>query len=78
MGLFKRKLPAIQPGCRFVKAGDPPSKAWVVTRVWETVDGIPHARLENCIQQSESRLVSISVLNDPEFFIPAAEPTVEP
>ena len=64
MGFFGRKKPVIQPGDLYVKVGDPPSKVWEVTKVWSTVDGIPHARIRSHAQQSESRIVAITVLSD--------------
>jgi hypothetical protein len=68
-----RKTHAIQAGDRFVKVGDSPNKVWVVSRVWETVDGLPHARMENFHHQSETRIISVSALTDPQFFTPAAD-----
>ncbi|WP_236686332.1 hypothetical protein [Paramagnetospirillum magnetotacticum] len=67
---FGRKNPVIQPGDLYVKVGDPPSKVWKITRVWSTVDGILHARLHSFFQQSEFRIVAITVLGDRDFYIP--------
>ncbi len=78
MGFFGRKKPVIQPGDLYVKVGDPPSKVWEVTKVWSTVDGIPHARLHGFFQQSESRIVAINVLGDRDFYIPTEPPPTEP
>ena len=78
MGFFGRKKPVIQPGDLYVKVGDPPSKVWEVTKVWSTVDGIPHARLHRFFQQSESRIVAITVLSDRDFYIPTEPPSIDP
>jgi hypothetical protein len=72
MSLFSRRSLPVQSGDRFVKVGDPPTKVWVVSRVWETVDGLPHARMESCRHQTETRIISVSALTDPQFFVPAA------
>lgn len=72
MSWFKRALPPVQPGDRFVKIGDQPNKVWVVSRVWETVDGIPHVRMESFLHQGETRIISVSALMDLRFFAPAA------
>jgi len=69
--MLRRKAPPVQIGDRFVKAGDPPGRAWDVVRLWTTVDGVPHARMENNGQQRESRIISVSALTDPHFFSPA-------
>jgi hypothetical protein len=71
MSLFSRRSLPVRSGDRFVKVGDPPTKVWVVSRVWETVDGLPHARMENCQHQTETRIISVSALTDPQFFVPA-------
>ena len=74
MSLFARKLPPVQVGNRFVKAGDPTGKVWEVSRVWTTVDGVPHARLVN---RNETLMVAVGTLADPDFFVPAPVPPVE-
>lgn len=71
MTMFKRKSLPVQIGSRFVKAGDPPGRPWSVIRLWTTVDGIPHARIENNEKQHETRIISISALTDPQFYAPA-------
>lgn len=65
MAIFKRKLPPIQVGDLFRKFADRTEKKWVVSRLWTTVDGIPHARLKN---RDETLAVSVITLSDPEFF----------
>jgi hypothetical protein len=71
MSWFKRASPSVKPGDRFVKVGDPPNKVWVVSRVWETVDGIPHVRMESFLHQGETRIISVSALMDRRFYAPA-------
>jgi hypothetical protein len=71
MTMFSRKAPPVQVGDRFVKAGDPTGKAWATVRIWTTTDGLPHARIENSGQQHETRIISISALTDPHFYLPA-------
>ena len=48
-----------------MKASDQTRKVWEVSRLWTTVDGVPHARL---VSQHETLMVSIRTLEDPEFF----------
>ncbi|KIM00744.1 hypothetical protein CCC_01738 [Paramagnetospirillum magnetotacticum MS-1] len=72
MSWFKRALPSVKPGDRFVKIGDQPNKVWVVSRVWDTVDGIAHVRMESFFHQGETRIISVSALTDPRFFLPAS------
>ena len=72
MAMFRRKVLSVQAGDRFVKVGDPSEKVWVVSRVWTTVDGLLHARMESFRHQSETRIISVSALIDPEFFTPAS------
>ena len=65
MAIFGRKTPPIQVGDRFIKANDQTRKIWEVSRLWTTVDGVPHARLVN---RHETLMVSVSTLADQEFF----------
>ena len=65
MAFFRRKLPPIKVGDLFRKFADRTEKKWAVSRLWTTVDGIPHARLKNL---DETLAVSIITLSDPEFF----------
>ena len=71
MAIFGRKIPPIQVGDRFVKANDQTRKVWEVSRLWTAGDGVPHARL---VSQHETLMVSVSTLNDQDFF--TAEPSV--
>jgi hypothetical protein len=66
MAIFGRKPPPIQVGDLFMKANDPTRKVWEVSRLWTTVDGVPHARLVN---RHETLMVSIRTLEDPEYFV---------
>ena len=66
MAIFGRKIPPIQVGDRFMKAIDHTRKIWEVSRLWTTVDGVPHARLVN---RHETLMVSIGTLKDQEFFV---------
>ncbi len=66
MAIFGRKTPPIQVGGRFMKANDQTRKIWEVSRLWTTVDGVPHARLVN---RHETLMVSIRTLEDQEFFV---------
>ena len=70
--MFRRDIPIIQVDDRFVKAGDPPGRVWVIIRIWTTVDGLLHARMIGETREGETRIISISALNDPHFFSPAA------
>jgi len=74
MAMFTRGGAPVQLGDQFVKTGDPPGKIWTVVRLWTTTDGLPHARIENEGQQSETRIMSISALTDPHFYVPARAP----
>ena len=65
MAFFRRKLTPIKVGDLFRKFADRTAKVWAVSRLWTTVDGIPHARLES---RDETLAVSIITLSDPEFF----------
>ena len=56
---------------RFVKSGDPPGRVWVVVRLWTASDGLPHARLEIEGLHSETRIMSVSALQDRRFYTPA-------
>ncbi|CAA7623876.1 conserved hypothetical protein [Candidatus Terasakiella magnetica] len=71
MSLFGRKAPPLQIGDRFLKAGDRFGKVWKISRLWTAMDGKPHARLTDLRGQSETRIVSVATLSDPEFFSPA-------
>jgi len=51
-----------------MKAGDRNGKVWEVSRLWTTVDDVPHARLA---YRDETLAVSVSTLADPQFFVPA-------
>ncbi len=70
MTMFGRKSPPLQVGDRFVKAGDRFGKVWEVSRVWITVDDLLHARLKSVEKRSETRIISVITLTDPQFFIP--------
>ncbi|EME67524.1 hypothetical protein H261_23075 [Paramagnetospirillum caucaseum] len=65
MAIFGRKTQSIQVGDRFMKANDQTRKVWEISRLWTTVDGVPHARL---VHQHETLMVSIRTLADQEFF----------
>jgi hypothetical protein len=77
MGLFGRKAAPLQIGDRFNKAGDRFGKVWEISRLWTAADGKPHARLTGLPTQSETRIVSVATLTDPEFFTPAPAMEVE-
>jgi hypothetical protein len=68
MAILGRKAPPIQVGDRFIKAGNQLAKVWEVSRLWTTVDEIPHARL---VSRGDTLAVSLGTLNDPQFFTPA-------
>ena len=51
-----------------MKTADHTGKVWSVSRVWTTVDGVPHARLVN---RHETLMVAVTTLADPDFFVPA-------
>ena len=72
--MFRRKSSSVSIGERFVKAGDPPWRAWRVTRLWTTALGIPHAQIENDGQGGETRIISVSALTDMKFYGPVAGP----
>ena len=69
--MFHRDIPSVQVHDRFVKAGDPPGRVWVVIRVWTTVDGLLHARMTGETREGETRIISVSALVDKQFFSPA-------
>lgn len=71
--MFKREGPSVQIGDRFIKKGDTWGREWVIIRLWTTVDGLPHARMENNGRGQESRIISVSALTDPYFFSPAPD-----
>ena len=66
--MFRRKAPSPQVGDRYIKADDRIGKVWEISRLWTTVDGVPHARLTH---QDETLAVSVSTLSDAKFFTPA-------
>lgn len=68
--MFRRRTATVQLGERFVKAGDPPGRAWRVIRLWSTAVGIPHAQIEATGDHKERRIISISALTDHNFFGP--------
>ncbi len=73
--MFRRRTSHfVRIGERFVKAGDPPGRAWKVTRLWTTALGIPHAQIETNGYRKETRIISVSALTDMNFFGPAAGP----
>lgn len=65
--MFGRKASPPQVGDRYMKADDRLGKVWEVSRLWTTVDGVPHARLVN---RDETLAVSVGTLSDPKFFMP--------
>ena len=69
--MFRREDPQVQVNDRFVRAGDPPDRVWVVTRLWTTADGLPHARLKGESRDGETRIISVSALTDRHFYSPA-------
>jgi len=69
--VLSRKTPGVQIGSRFVKVGDTYGRVWVVIRLWTTIDGLPHVRLENNSQHHETRIIAVSALLDDHFYIPA-------
>ncbi|MDR3437443.1 hypothetical protein [Telmatospirillum sp.] len=69
--MASQKASSVHIGDRFVKTGDQYGRIWTIIRLWTTVDGIPHARMENNGQQRESRIISISALLDAQFYAPA-------
>ena len=73
MAMFKREGPPVQIGDRFIKKGDTWDREWVIIRLWTTVDGLPHARVENNGRGKESRIISVSALLDPFFYSPAPD-----
>ncbi|CAA7627117.1 conserved hypothetical protein [Candidatus Terasakiella magnetica] len=75
--MFGRKSVPIQVGDRFIKAGDSNGKLWEVTRIWTTVDGIPHTRLKNLSHLGETRIISVQTLASLQFYIPAPPPPAE-
>jgi len=68
MAILGRNAPPIQVGDRFLKVGNRLAKVWEVSRLWTTVDEIPHARL---VSRGDTLAVSLGTLNDPQFFTPA-------
>ncbi|PKU22402.1 hypothetical protein CWS72_21605 [Telmatospirillum siberiense] len=74
MAIFKREGPSVQIGDRFIKRGDSLGQEWVIIRLWTTVDGLPHARMESSGRGQESRIISVSALTDPYFFSPVSHP----
>ena len=71
--MFHRDTPPAKVGDRFVKAGDPLTRVWVVARLWTATDGLPHASLEIERDRSEARIMSVSALEDRHFYAPAPE-----
>jgi hypothetical protein len=69
--MISRNARSVQLGDRFVKNGDPYGRIWVVIRVWTTIDGLLHARMENNDRQHETRIISVSALVDDHFFTSA-------
>lgn len=67
--MFRRRPPPVQVGDRFVKVGDRTGKVWEISRLWTTVDDVPHARL---VYRDETLAVSVGTLADTEFFLPAS------
>ncbi len=66
--MLKSKIPQVQPGQRFAKAGDPHGKLWEVIDVADAVDGIPHAHLRSCDGQGVLITIAVGVLADPAFW----------
>ncbi len=75
--MFRRPNASIEVEDRFVKTGDPPTRVWVVVRLWTASDGLPHARLEIEGRRTETRIMSVSALADRQFYSPAP-PKIEP
>jgi len=68
MSFFGSKSQPVKVGDQYIKSGYP-HDVWEVSRVWEASDGVLHARLVNIKNPSESKAISISVLEDINFFI---------
>ena len=69
MPFFSQKNQTIQIGDRFMKTGSP-SDIWEVSKVWDTPDGVKHARLVSIRLPNETKAISVKVLDDINFFIP--------
>jgi hypothetical protein len=68
--MFGRDNFSVDIGGRFLKADDPSGRVWVVVRMWNTPEGLAHAKLEAETNSSETRIISISALSDPHFYLP--------
>lgn len=68
--MFARKVPDIQVGDRFVKAGDSSRTIWNVEIVWTAIDGIPHVRLTASPPRSEIRTIAVGALTDRDAWLP--------
>ncbi len=62
--MAKRKVPQVQIGNRFIKAGASNGKTWEVVELWSAVDGILHARLRSCDGRGDSITIAAGVLCD--------------
>ena len=58
---------SIQPGDRFLRAGNPPT-AWIVERIMEMPDMPPHVRLFREDRPTQTLFIGISVLDDTKQF----------
>jgi len=73
MNIFRRKVPALEIGDRYIKAEDRHAKVWQIAKIWTTVDGVRHVRLINAAVQSDTVMVSARVLMDHQHFLPAPQ-----
>ena len=69
--MLSRKAPSVNIGDRFMKVGDQYGRAWTVMRLWTTLDGLPHVRLQSDGQDQETRIISLSALVDVHFYVRA-------
>lgn len=69
--MIRREPPAVKIDDRFVKAGDPLGRVWVVVRLLTTIDGLLHVRMVNEGHEGETRIISNSTLTDRHFYSPA-------
>ena len=74
--MMRREAPTVKLDDRFVKAGDPLRRVWVVVRLLTTIDGILHVRMVDEGQGrggggGETRIISNATLTDRHFYSPA-------
>jgi len=68
MRIFRLKAQHLEIGDRFIKADDRHAKIWEIAKIWTTVDGVRHVRLNNMAVQSDTMMVSVHALTDHQFF----------